>query len=106
MKAILGIICALALVLVLQADDKKDVTLKGEVACAKCVLKKSDNCVATVVVKTGDREEIYYFDKESQDKYGKECCSEKRMARITGTAVEKDGKRWITVTKVEYEKKD
>ena len=106
MRAMLTFVCALALVFVVQADDKKEVTLKGEVACAKCLLKKESECIAAIVVKDGDKEEIYYFDKDSQEKHGKDCCTEKKMAKITGTTVEKDGKKWITVTKVEYEKKD
>ena len=92
-------------IVVAKADDKKE-TIKGEVCCAKCELKKQDTCGAVVIVKDGDKEEVYYFDTESQEKFGKECCKEKKMAKVTGTTSEKDGKKWIAVTKVEYEKKD
>jgi Family of unknown function (DUF6370) len=103
----LSLVCALVLVVALQADDdKKETTLKGSVCCAKCELKKGDSCNAVVVVKDGDKEEVYYFDADSQEKHGKECCKEKKAAKVTGTVAEKDGKKWITVTKVEYEKKD
>lgn len=106
MRTMLSIVCVLAMVACLSADDKKDTTLKGQVCCAKCILKKADSCNAAIVVRDGDNEEIYYFDSESQEKFGKESCKEKRMAKVTGTTMEKDGKKWITVTKVEYEKKD
>ena len=106
MRMMLSLVCALALIVIVQADDKKDVTVKGEVACAKCILKKEANCQAVVIVKDGDKEELYYFDSASQEKYGKDCCTEKKMAKVTGTTTEKDGKKWIAVTKVEYEKKD
>lgn len=106
MRMLLSVVCALALVFVATADDKKEVTVKGAVCCAKCELKKGDSCNAVVVVKDGDKEETYYFDAESQEKFGKECCKEKKMASVTGTTTEKDGKKWISVTKVEYEKKD
>ena len=105
MRMMLSLVCALALIVVVTADDKKDVTVKGEVACAKCILKKEGNCQAVVIVKDGDKEELYYFDSDSQEKYGKDCCTEKKMAKVTGTTTEKDGKKWIAVTKVEYEKK-
>ncbi|HQR09013.1 MAG TPA: DUF6370 family protein [Gemmatales bacterium] len=106
MRMMLMLVCALALIVNVQADEKKDVTLKGEVACAKCILKKDGDCQAVVIVKDGDKEELYYFDKDSQEKYGKDCCSEKKMAKVTATMTEKDGKKWIAVTRVEYEKKD
>ena len=106
MRMMLSFVCALALIVVAQADDKKETTLKGEVCCANCELKKQASCNAVIVVKDGDKEVIYYFDSESQKKYGEECCKEKKMAKVTGTTAEKDGKKWITVTKVEYEKKD
>lgn len=104
MKMMLSVVFALALVFGVAADDK-EVTIKGAVCCAKCELKKENSCNAVVIVKDGDKEEIYYFDSDSQKKYGEECCSEKKMAKVTGTTSEKDGKKWIAVTKVEYEKK-
>ena len=107
MRTALSLVCAFLFIVANVADDKKDTTLQGAVCCAKCELKKADSCNAVVVVvKDGDKEEIYYFDAESQEKHGKECCKEKKMAKVTGTTSEKDGKKWITVTKVEYEKKD
>ncbi len=107
MRTVVSVVCVLALFLVARADDtKKEVTIKGDVSCASCELKKQDTCNAVIVMKDGDKEVIYYFDAESQKNHGKECCKEKRAAKVTGTTSEKDGKKWITVTKVEFEKKD
>lgn len=105
MRMVLSIACALALVAVIRADDpKKEVTLKGDVCCCACELKKADKCNAVLVVKDGDKEEIYYFDADSQEKHGKDSCKGKKTAKVTGTTTEKDGKKWIAVTKIEIEK--
>jgi hypothetical protein len=106
MRMVLSLVCALALVSFVRADDKKEITVKGDVCCAKCEMKKQDTCNAVILVRAGDKEEIYYFDADSQEKHGQECCKEKKPATITGTVTEKDGKKWIAVTKIEYQKKD
>lgn len=105
MRVLLSLACALGLVTLGWADDeKKEVTLKGDVTCAKCELKKTDKCNAVVIVKDGDKEEIYFFDKASNDKHGDDCCKERRKATIVGTVKEKDGKKWVAVTKITVEK--
>lgn len=106
MRLVLSLVCVLALVAFARAGDdtKKDVTLKGEICCAKCELKKQDKCNAVVIVKDGEKEEIYYFDKASQEKHGEDCCKERKMAKVIGDVTEKDGKKWISITKIEYEK--
>jgi hypothetical protein len=92
---------------VVRADDgKKEITLKGELTCGKCDLKKTDKCLNILIVKEGDKEELYYFDAASQEKHGKDCCKERRTATVTGTVKEKDGKKIVTVTKIEVERKE
>jgi hypothetical protein len=105
MRAVLTIVCSLALVGFLSAEDKpKAVKLEGNVCCAKCELGKADKCMTVVVVKKGDKEDLYYFDKESNSKYHKDYCQGSTAAKVEGKVVEKDGKMMITVTKIE--KKD
>jgi hypothetical protein len=105
MRVLLSLVCALGLITFGWADDeKKEVTLKGEVTCGKCDLKKTEKCNAVLIVKDGDSEEIYYFDADSQKKHGDDCCKEKKKATITGTVKEKDGKKWVSVTKITVDK--
>jgi hypothetical protein len=107
MRRILSVICVLGLMTAVWADDeKKEVTLKGAVTCGKCELKKTDSCHAVIVVKDGDKEEVYYFDKDSNEKHGKDCCESRKNATVVGTVKEKDGKKVIAVTKITIEKKE
>ena len=81
------------------ADD----TLKGDMVCAKCFLKKPDakECQDVLLVKnaTGEPTE-YYVTKNDVAKQSGEACTTKIPATITGTVSEKDGRRWITATKI------
>lgn len=89
-------------------DDKpkdKEVTVKGDMCCAKCELKKADKCATVVRAKEGGKEVLYYFDAASHKKYHGEVCTDVKEAAVTGKVSEKDGKKWIAVSKIEYKKK-
>jgi hypothetical protein len=89
-------------------DDKpkdKEVTIKGETMCAKCELKKSDKCATVVRAKEDGKEVLYYFDAASHKKYHGEACTEVKEATVTGKVSEKDGKKWIAVSKIDFKKK-
>lgn len=103
MKAILKITLSLAVILgffaLAQADDKKkEETLKGTITCAKCDLKLAKKC--NTVIKVQDT--VYWFDAASNKKYHKDTCREAKEGSVTGTVSEKDGKKWVHATKVEY----
>lgn len=101
-------VCVL-LVGVLQAADEKEkkVTLKGNIMCAKCALKLEKKCTNVIQVKENNKEVTYYFkDKGTDEEYHEEVCGgDKKEGTVTGTVSEKDGKKFITPTKVEYAKK-
>jgi hypothetical protein len=84
-----------------QADDKKEEQLKGTVTCAKCDLKLIKGKCATVV-KVKDT--VYWFDADAHKKYHKAVCQEAKEGTVTGTVTEKDGKKIVKVSKVEYAK--
>jgi RecG-like helicase len=106
MRICFGLLLTVGLVLTLwsvaYADDP--VTIKGQVICAKCGLGKEKACMTVVLEKKGDKEILYYFDKDSDKKYHKEICQEAKDGSVTGEVTEKDGKKTIKVSKVEYAK--
>jgi hypothetical protein len=84
-----------------------DTTLTGSMMCAKCTLKKADaqECQNVLVVKDAqDKATEYYIVKNDvSEKFGHQCKGEK-PAVVTGSIEEKDGKIWITPTKMEEKK--
>jgi RecG-like helicase len=84
--------------------DDKEVTIKGQVICAKCGLDKEKTCMTVVLEKKDGKEILYYFDKDSNKKYHKDICQEAKDGSVTGVVSEKDGKKTIAATKVEYAK--
>lgn len=85
----------------------KEVTVEGKILCAKCTLKKADatGCQDVLVVEHGGKTMEYYVAKnEVAEKYGHVCQGEKPVV-ATGTVMEKDGKTWITASKMEAPKK-
>ena len=69
MRAALSVALGLAVALVVAARvsaDDKEVTLKGTITCAKCDLKVDGQtkCHTVIVVKKGDAETVYWFDKD------------------------------------------
>ncbi len=76
----------------------KEVTLKGNITCAKCELKKEEKCATVIVVKSGKKEVIYYFDAASHKEHHDEICTGGKAGSVTGT-VTKDGNRLIIAAK-------
>jgi Family of unknown function (DUF6370) len=104
----LGLVAILALVVGVQADDKdKEKTLKGTITCAKCDLKVEgqDTCATVVKVTKDGKDTVYYFDTKAHKKYHKDVCKTPKKGTVTGTVSEKDDKKVVTVTKVEYDEK-
>jgi hypothetical protein len=99
---VLGLFAAAALVAGVSADDKKseakEMKYEGTVTCAKCDLGKADKCATVIKVK----DEIYYFDDASHKKYHGKVCNSPMEGTVYGTVTEKDGKKIVKVTKVEY----
>jgi hypothetical protein len=84
-----------------RADEK---TLKGTITCAKCDLGLETKCATVIKVKDGDKETVYYFDAKSDKANHGTICKTPKEGSVTGTVAEKDGKKVVTVTKVEWKK--
>jgi len=101
---VLVAVALVAAVALATAAFAADVTLSGKVACAKCTLKKADakECQDVLVVagEKGATTEYYIVKNAVFEKFGHQCKGEK-AATVTGAVSEKDGKKWITPTKIE-----
>jgi hypothetical protein len=91
-------------VLVAGSARSEEVTLQGKILCARCTLKETAKCQNAIQVKDGDKTVTYYFiDKGNRESYHEEICGGgTKEGRVTGVVSEKDGKRWIAPSKVEY----
>ena len=84
-------------------DAGKTVTVTGKIVCAKCSLKKADakECQNVIVADDNGKTVEYYLAKNAvAEEFGHTCKGEKNVV-ATGTVSEKDGKTWITPTKME-----
>jgi hypothetical protein len=90
-----------------RAEDKKEVTLKGTILCAKCALKEATKCTTAIQVKDGDKTVTYYFhDNGNKEEYHEEVCGgAKKEGTVTGVVHDHEGKKFIKPSKVEYAKK-
>jgi hypothetical protein len=92
-------ICAVALQNA-TAEDGKEVTLKGQLVCAKCELKETPKCANAIRVKEEGKDVVYYFkDKGGAESYHKACCQAPADGSVKGVVSEKDGKKYITPAK-------
>ncbi len=77
---------------------------EGTIVCAKCSLKKPDakECQDVLIVadREGAKTECYITKNEVAQKAG-EACTAQVKARVTGTVAEKDGRMWLTPSKIE-----
>jgi hypothetical protein len=103
-RVCLAVCLAVGIVTVALAQDApKTVTLTGKVQCAMCILKKADakGCQDVLVVSGKDQGEYYIAKNEVSEKFPHVGCKGDKSATVTGTVAEKDGKRWLTATKME-----
>ena len=88
------------------ADPAPAVTVKGTMECAKCALHESTTCQNVLVVKEGDKTTNYYMTDcdVTKDMHKGVCMDAKDGVTCTGTVEDKDGKKWITCSKVDAPK--
>ena len=100
-------VAAIALALLAPALIAAEETLNGTLVCAKCFLKKADaaECQDVLLVKNAKGETVeYYVEKNKVAEESGDACTVEIKARVTGTVTEKDGRKWISPTKIEKEK--
>jgi hypothetical protein len=77
-------------------------TVEGEATCAKCQLKQAEKCqFAMTVEKDGKKETIFAEQNDVAKKFHDNICKDTVKVKAEGKIAEKDGKKYITLTKVE-----
>ena len=91
-----------ALAVAIPSFAADDTVLKGDMVCAKCFLKKPDakECQDVLLVSTSSETVEYYITKNKVSTDSGEACTDKIPATVTGVVSEKDGRKWITATKI------
>ena len=91
-----------AVVVATRAWAADEVTLKGDMVCARCYLNKPDakECQDVLLVQEKGATVEYYVTKNKVSQDSGEACTEKVPATIVGTVSEQDGRKWITASKI------
>ena len=87
---------------VVAGEKDKEVTVEGTVMCAMCTLKEADwkECQNVIQVKKGENEvSLYIVKNDVAEEFGHVCTGSKG-ATVTGTISDKDGRKWITPSKM------
>ena len=104
--------CAIAGLLVLAvatpafAEDKeKSQTITGEGKCGKCALKETEKCQNVIQVEKDGKKTTYYLTpNDLSKKFHENLCKESKKVTATGMVKTVNGKKELTVTKIELAK--
>jgi hypothetical protein len=89
-------------------SDKKagaEVTLAGELVCAKCALHESNKCQNVLKVTDAGKETKYYLAQNDVAKSNHEhVCSAPEKATVKGVVSEDAGKKVLTASEIKFDK--
>jgi hypothetical protein len=99
----IGAVIALAITMAAALQAYADEVFKGTLVCAQCELRKPDahECQDVLLVEEKGATTEYYITKNEVAEKSGEACTLKIPATVTGTVSKKDGKLWLTPTKIE-----
>jgi hypothetical protein len=88
--------------LAISASAADTITIKGDASCTKCAMHETDKCGCAIKGADGV---IYYAEKNDVAKnFHESICKGPAKVVATGTVSDKDGKKVITLTKIEVAK--
>lgn len=101
----LSAIAALSLVTGTASAADKEKHLKGEGLCAKCELHETAKCQDAIRVEEKGKKVVYYIEANDVSKgFHKKVCSATVKVEAHGKVSEKDGKKWVALSKLEESK--
>jgi hypothetical protein len=105
MKKFSSIIALVGLLAVPAFAADKEVTITGEAECAKCVLHETEKCQNTIQTEENGKKVRYYLAQNDTSKdFHENICKKPEKVTATGVVSEKDGKKILTVSKIEAAK--
>ena len=82
-----------------------EVTLSGELVCAKCALHESPKCQNVLKVTDAGKETKYYLAQNDVAKSNHEhVCSAPEKATVKGVVSEAAGKKVLTASEIKFDK--
>ena len=84
----------------------EDLKITGDATCAKCTLKTADACQMAITYKNaeGKDETILVENNQVAKDFHPTICKTTEKVNAEGSITEKDGKKTLTLTKVEQAK--
>ena len=80
----------------------KEVTITGDGKCGKCALHETAKCQNVIQTKEDGKTVTYYLAQNDVSKnFHEDLCKEAKKVTATGTVKEVDGKKQLTVSKIE-----
>jgi hypothetical protein len=104
MKKLFAASLGLMMLCAVSAFAAQEITIKGKGVCAKCTLKETDKCQNAIQVEKDGQKTIYYLVENDKSKAAHKsyfCHGPTDNVTVTGTCEKKDGKLWVTATKIE-----
>jgi hypothetical protein len=104
--AMTGLLLGLVAVPMSAAEkETKEVTITGEGKCAKCALKETEKCQNVIQTEEHGKKVTYYVaDNKESKAFHKNVCQETQKVKATGVVTEENGKKILTVSKIELDK--
>lgn len=100
MKKLIALLFAFSLSVVsMQAAEEQN--LEGTLSCAKCKLKEAGVTACADVLTVGDVK--YYLEEGGKVKTSQHQCSGEAKAKVTGKVEDREGKKFVVVSKIEKE---
>jgi hypothetical protein len=105
MKKLYTLIAFAGLLAVPAFAADKEVTITGEGMCAKCALHETSKCQNVIQTQEDGKTTTYYLTQNATSKdFHDNLCKKSEKVTATGTVSEKDGKKMLTVSKIEEAK--
>jgi hypothetical protein len=103
LTAVIGLLLASGTSRLLADAAGKDITITGNMVCAKCELHEAKSCQNVVQVTKDGKTVNYYLVQNETSKAAHEliCEGPAKKVTVTGTVETKDGKEVLTATKIE-----